>query len=137
MSPRPGALGTLAAAQLVITARLACPPVTTPLRSLVAGPSRLPWSPPPSGPRLQTRTLFTRATSFWAPSYPPPTNDQSWVPAIPPRPGADLSPPPLPAPSPVTQENIAPSDGRRSRIKERYLDSLMDKAGELGLQCRQ
>lgn len=65
-----------------------------------------------------------RSTSFWSTSYPAPIKELS---------GKLPAPPPLPAPSAVTQTEE--SDRQRARRQQRYLDSLMNKAGEVGLQC--
>ncbi|WVR05459.1 hypothetical protein IAU60_002475 [Kwoniella sp. DSM 27419] len=69
------------------------------------------------------RALSTRRfTSFWTQSYP--HTETSQVPYIPPAPS---NVPMLPGPH---------SDGKRdTKQKQRYLDSLMDKAGELSLRC--
>ncbi|KAL7424187.1 magnesium ion transporter [Cryptotrichosporon argae] len=77
-----------------------------------------------SGPP-QVRTLFTRrgaSTSFWSTSYP--SDHLSNIPSTPPSP----APPSLPAGSAVVE---ADEGGR----KQRLLDSLMDRAGELSLKC--
>lgn len=87
--------------------------------------------------QVQVRTLLTRrATSFWATSYPPqPGKAGSSVPTLP----SPAALPPLPGPiSAVTQEDTkvkGAADGRRQMRKQRYLDSLMDKSGEVGLKC--
>nr|XP_019042402.1 magnesium transporter [Kwoniella bestiolae CBS 10118]OCF21332.1 magnesium transporter [Kwoniella bestiolae CBS 10118] len=100
----------------------------------IAGPSRIPFrsSPlPPIKPILrstcpcrrpvQSRTLFTRrGTSFWTQSYP-----SAEAPQVP------YTPPP---PDQLAGRNEE-VDGQRRDRKQRYLDSLMDKAGELSLRC--
>lgn len=79
----------------------------------------------PSVPPSTRRSLFTRrSTSFWAQSYPDNQASTSQIPYAPPSPtprGASASPP--------------PEEGRKKEKKQRYLDSLMDKAGELNLRC--
>jgi hypothetical protein len=103
-----------------------------------AGPSRLgpALATPLESPhrdrtagRKPARTLLPsrRHASFWAASYPPSKNGTPI--------SGPTSLPPLPAPSAVTQEDGKVSDGRRRMRKQRYLDSLMDKTGELGLKC--
>lgn len=75
---------------------------------------------------VATPKRFKTTTSFWSTSYPTPVQDAA----------ADKvpTPPPLPAPSAVTQTEE--SDRQRARRQQRYLDSLMNKAGEVGLQCK-
>lgn len=68
---------------------------------------------------------YKSTTSFWATSYPPPVQEAAS--------GKVPTPPPLPAPSAVTQAEE--TDGQRAQRQQRYLDSLMNKAGEVGLQC--
>lgn len=148
MSTRRGALGTLAiASRAAHTARLARAPFNSRVPpSAVAGPSRLPTLIEPSLAASRRTLLTYRAakkpeSAFWVPSYPTPESKGStWVPSIPPQPASEVAPPPLPSPSAVTvtedhEGSDADGSGDRQRRKERYLDSLMDKAGELGLQC--
>ncbi|WVQ78552.1 hypothetical protein IAT38_000638 [Cryptococcus sp. DSM 104549] len=87
---------------------------------------RLPLVPPPACAR---RTFFSfRRTSFWAPTQPP--DNSPIIPLTPPSPGAadgyyhDHEPPRPQAPS-----------GKSGNRKQRYLESLMDRAGELSLRC--
>lgn len=102
---------------------------------------------PPSPP---ARTLAVkRKSSFWAPSHstnfwspnPPPDpskGDEGRVPDVPPSPDLTVSvaAPPLPAPSAVTEVGEGDEECSPHQIrKQRYLDSLMDKAGELNLHC--
>lgn len=76
-----------------------------------------------------THRLARRMTSFWATSYPSPVQELSA------KPGPSVpEPPPLPAPSAVTQTEEP--DRQRAKRQQRYLDSLMDKADEVRLQCR-
>lgn len=102
-----------------------------PLGVVTANPLAGPSNPPIGMPLVaqnQARTLLTRrGASFWAPSYP--NNPGNTVPPA----GEEL--PPLPTMSPVTEPPKAATP-RVLHRKERYLDSLMDKAGEMGLQCR-
>ncbi|KAK4686367.1 magnesium transporter, partial [Tremellales sp. Uapishka_1] len=71
-------------------------------------------------PKTHPPNLYgKRSTSFWAPSYPTAEASTSQVPFT----------PPLPSSSPPVE------DGVRREKKDRYLDSLMDKAGELSLRC--
>lgn len=82
----------------------------------------------PARPLLRavaTPKRFKTTTSFWSTSYPAPVQDAAA--------GKVPSPPPLPAPSAVTQAEE--TDRQRARRQQRYLDSLMNKAGEVGLQC--
>lgn len=102
-----------------------------PLRARVAPTAcRCISRPTPSGPSTPTaprlaRTLLTRrTTSFWATSYPMADDEHR---------GSLATMPPLPAPSAVVEPPAAPES--RSRRRERYLDSLMDKAGHMYLKC--
>ncbi|CAK9785661.1 cora-domain-containing protein [Cutaneotrichosporon oleaginosum] len=87
-------------------------------RATRAGPSRLSTFQPSRG------ILTRRATSFWAPSYPPPDEEHKIV---------DTAMPPLPAPGGGLV--IETPTATKSRRRERYLDSLMDKAGHMYLKC--
>ena len=92
------------------------------------------------------RTFLTKrsaSNSFWAPSYPHDhPSSVSQVPFIPPVPrkgqssSAMSAVPVLPH---VTYAIIEGSDqgARKRERKQKYLDSLMDKAGELSLRCKQ
>lgn len=116
--------------------------------STVARPVRaVPRSSPCS--HCQTRTFLTRrSTSFWSHSYSPePVPQVPFIPPIPSIPahasssrrpgvpilidhgeaGVEIEGRPIPG---------AADDGRKKERKERYLDSLMDKAGELSLRCK-
>ncbi|TXT15693.1 hypothetical protein VHUM_00196 [Vanrija humicola] len=94
----------------------------------VAVPARLWRQLQTSTPSPPARTLAVkRKSSFWAPSHS--TNPSA-------EPIVSVIAPPLPAPSAVTEvgegdEECSPHQMR----KQRYLDSLMDKAGELNLHC--
>nr|XP_018263656.1 magnesium transporter [Kwoniella dejecticola CBS 10117]OBR85814.1 magnesium transporter [Kwoniella dejecticola CBS 10117] len=98
----------------------------------VAGPSRIRHPPTlakilPPPCRCQRRTLFSkRGTSFWSHSYP--ATEVPQVPYTPPPP--DLSGKVIAGEA--REEGV---DGQRKDRKQRYLDSLMDKAGELSLRC--
>lgn len=100
------------------------------LGSLGIGVARSPCVP--ARPLLRARSVvatpkrFKTTTSFWSTSYPAPVQDAA-ADKVPP-------PPPLPAPSAVTQAEE--TDRQRARRQQRYLDSLMNKAGEVGLQCK-
>lgn len=90
----------------------------------------------------QSRALQSRrTTSFWSHSYRPESVPQ--VPFIPPIPS-------LPQSISNTRQPGVPllidhgeagvemeegEDGKKRERKERYLDSLMDKAGDLSLRC--
>ncbi|KAK8869654.1 hypothetical protein IAR55_000222 [Kwoniella newhampshirensis] len=88
--------------------------------------SSLQPPPPLFRPTCQCRSFFSRrSTSFWATSYPP---DESNIPQVP------YTPPPPDVPS-SSATNVPQSDGQTKDRKQRYLDSLMDKAGELTLRC--
>nr|XP_019013712.1 magnesium transporter [Kwoniella pini CBS 10737]OCF52493.1 magnesium transporter [Kwoniella pini CBS 10737] len=98
----------------------------------ISGPSRIRIQPLirnlPSSPCQcrQKRTLFSkRSTSFWSQSYP--STEVPQVPYTPPPPdqlGYDT----------INQDGEG-IDGQRKDRKQRYLDSLMDKAGELSMRC--
>ncbi|WRT67295.1 uncharacterized protein IL334_004263 [Kwoniella shivajii] len=81
----------------------------------------------------QRRGLFTRrSTSFWTHSYP--SSDIPQVPYTPPSPYQDHHNQDQQGHS--NNEHQSNSDiGQRKDRKQRYLDSLMDKAGELSLRC--
>lgn len=75
------------------------------------------------------RSLFTRrSTSFWAHSYPDNQASSSQIPYAP--------PPPNSAARGGRSGTSIPEEGRKQEKKQRYLDSLMDKAGELNLRCK-
>ncbi|EKD02701.1 hypothetical protein A1Q2_02931 [Trichosporon asahii var. asahii CBS 8904] len=101
------------------------------LGSLGIGVARSPCVP--ARPLLRARSVvatpkrFKTTTSFWSTSYPAPVQDAA-ADKVPP-------PPPLPAPSAVTQAEE--TDRQRARRQQRYLDSLMNKAGEVGLQSEE
>ncbi len=81
----------------------------------------------PAGPSQQTRGILTRrATSFWAPSYPPPDEEHKI---------ADTAMPPLPGPGGGLIAETPDDATPKSRRRDRYLDSLMDKAGHMYLKC--
>ena len=75
------------------------------------------------------RNLFNHSrlsTSFWTHSFPPQISGSSQVPYTPPSPN----------PGPWSSSDSAePVEGKKKQKKQRYLDSLMDKAGELSLRC--
>lgn len=90
-------------------------------------------TPPPPPP--QCRSFLTRrSTSFYSHSYPPVTYSAEipYVPPVPPGPESSSS-----SASAGTQGSSSdqPAGGKRKERKERYLESLMDKAGELSLRC--
>jgi hypothetical protein len=87
----------------------------------------------------QRRTFLTRrSTSFWTQSFPPQTvssgNSAAFVPSVPPSPS---SPPHEGARAESSRQGHerAAVDGKRKERKQRYLDSLMEKAGDLSLRC--
>jgi len=85
-------------------------------------------TPPPI--YVQDRTYFTRrSTSFYTNSYPQSGLSGVEIPYTPPAPASDK-----PASS-SNNENGVHEDGRRKERKAKYLESLMDKAGELSLRC--
>ena len=95
----------------------------------LAGPSRLAVAYVPRQPLSTTKSqrrglLGKRMTSFYTHSFPPKTADEAdqapFVPSVPPGP---------------TRSASNNEEGRQKEKKERYLDSLMDKAGELSLRC--
>jgi hypothetical protein len=90
------------------------------------GPFRI--TPPPV--YVQERTYFTRrSTSFYTNSYPQSGQSGVEVPYTPPAPAADRPT------SSSNNEYGVHEDGRRKERKAKYLESLMDKAGELSLRC--
>ncbi|OCF55812.1 magnesium transporter [Kwoniella mangroviensis CBS 10435] len=96
--------------------------------SAIAGPSRIPLRSRPLIPskclcKRQSRSLFTRrGTSFWTQSYP--SSESPQIPYTPPPPDQLIG-----------RNGNEEVDGQRRDRKQRYLDSLMDKAGELSLRC--
>ena len=91
-----------------------------------AGPFRI--TPPPV--HIQDRTYFTRrSTSFYTNSYPQSGLSGVEIPYTPPAPATDKSA------SSSNNEHGVHEDGRRKERKAKYLESLMDKAGELSLRC--
>ncbi|WWD01221.1 hypothetical protein V866_008162 [Kwoniella sp. B9012] len=94
----------------------------------IAGPSRIPLRSYPLIPsrclcKRQSRSLFTRrGTSFWTQSYP--SSESPQIPYTPPPPDQLIG-----------RNGNEEVDGQRRDRKQRYLDSLMDKAGELSLRC--
>jgi len=84
-------------------------------------------TPPP--PYVQERTYFTRrSTSFYTNSYPQSGLSGVEIPYTPPSPASDK-------PTSSRNEYGVHEDGRRKERKAKYLESLMDKAGELSLRC--
>lgn len=89
--------------------------------------------------RLASRTARKASTSFWSHSYGPSANVQTLnVPYGPPSPAGTV---PIVGSSSAGQHSTRPGmdDGdvtaRKMERKQRYLDGLMDKAGELSLRC--
>ena len=75
-----------------------------------------------------------RSASFWTPSFPSDSNTSlqvPYLPSIPAVPGTSVLPS-VPSPHLVAQ---APDQAKKRERKQRYLDNLMDKAGELSLRC--
>ena len=101
----------------------------TPLRLCKQRPYRI--TPPPPPPVARRTFLTRRSTSFYTHSYPPVTYSAE-IPYVPPTPEASSSNSPGDA---VSTEAEQPIEGKRKERKERYLESLMDKAGELSLRC--
>ena len=92
-----------------------------------------PPPPPPSVQYQQTRTfLGRRSTSFYTHSYPPVTYSGE-IPYVPPGPESSSS---SVNPGDGGPGDGHPVEGKRKERKQRYLESLMDKAGELSLRCR-
>lgn len=88
-------------------------------------------TPPP--PVQQIRAfLGRRSTSFYTHSYPPVTYSGE-IPYVPPGPGSSSS---SANPGDDGCGDGHPVQGKRKERKERYLESLMDKAGELSLRCK-
>lgn len=86
-------------------------------------------TPPPT--YLLQATYFTRrSTSFYTNSYPQSSSSGVEIPYTPP------SPTPEKSSSSSHPENEVYEDGRRKERKAKYLESLMDKAGELSLRCK-
>jgi magnesium transporter len=84
-------------------------------------------TPPPVC--VQDRTYFTRrSTSFYTNSYPQSGLSGVEIPYTPPSPATDK-------PTSSNNEHGVHEDGRRKERKAKYLESLMDKAGELSLRC--
>jgi hypothetical protein len=84
-------------------------------------------TPPPV--YVQERTYFTRrSTSFYTNSYPQSGLSGVEIPYTPPSPATDK-------PTSSNNESGVHEDGRRKERKAKYLESLMDKAGELSLRC--
>ncbi|BEI81877.1 hypothetical protein CcaverHIS002_0210370 [Cutaneotrichosporon cavernicola] len=81
-----------------------------------------------SGPSTQqSRGILTqRATSFWAPSYPAPEKNHKIE---------ETPMPPLPEARGGLIPETASSSSTKSHRRDRYLDSLMDKAGHMYLKC--
>ena len=78
-------------------------------------------------PPRQCRTFFSkRSSTFWTQSFPQQITSDSNTPYVPPTPSGSSV---VPLPNPVD-----PSVKKRER-KQRYLDTLMDKAAELSLRC--
>lgn len=114
---------------------------------LIAGPFLSNSSSSSGRPRTAAfqsgtkRSLFTRrSTSFWTQSYPPQSYGSGAI-SYPggPDDGEHSIQVPYVPPLPGDQGQAGPSrpgveEGRTQR-KQRYLDSLMDKAGELSLRC--
>ena len=89
-------------------------------------------TPPPPPPTQQVRTfLGRRSTSFYTHSYPPVTYSGE-IPYVPPGPSTSSS---SANPGDGGSPEGHPVEGKRKERKERYLESLMDKAGELSLRC--
>jgi hypothetical protein len=85
-------------------------------------------TPPPV--YLQERTYFTRrSTSFYTNSYPQPGSSGVEIPFTPPAPASDR------LETSYRPEDGVQEDGKRKERKAKYLESLMDKAGELSLRC--
>jgi magnesium transporter len=84
-------------------------------------------TPPPL--YVHERTYFTRrSTSFYTNSYPQSGLSGVEIPYTPPSPATDK-------PTSSNNESGVHEDGRRKERKAKYLESLMDKAGELSLRC--
>ena len=84
-------------------------------------------TPPPT--YVQERTYFTRrSTSFYTNSYTQSGLSGVEIPYTPPSPASDK-------PTSSRNEYGVHEDGRRKERKAKYLESLMDKAGELSLRC--
>lgn len=83
--------------------------------------------PPVFNPK---RTYFTRrSTSFYTNSYPQSSSSGVEIPYIPPPPISER-------PVSYVNDDGVHEDGRRKERKAKYLESLMDKAGELSLRCK-
>lgn len=87
----------------------------------------------------QRRTFLTRrSTSFWTQSFPPQivssSNSAAFVPSVPPSPSSPAHEGARAESSRHGHERAA-VDGKRKERKQRYLDSLMEKAGDLSLRC--
>ncbi|KAL1413465.1 magnesium ion transporter [Vanrija albida] len=129
----------------LILARGRPPSVAMPARA----PRRLLQTSAPPSPPARTLAAVKRKSSFWAPSHStnfwspnpapdPAKNGEGRTPDVPPSPDLTVSvaAPPLPAPSAVTELGEDDEEcGPHQKRKQRYLDSLMDKAGELNLHC--
>jgi magnesium transporter len=105
-------------------------------------PRSISHIPPEGASRSQCRTFLTkRSKSFWSPSYPPPDHAESpQVPFTPPRPSSDHFPIVAAGPDAKSAPHILYADSEEPMTKtrdrkQRYLDSLMDRAGELSLRC--
>jgi hypothetical protein len=87
----------------------------------------------------QRRAFLTRrSTSFWTQSFPPQIvasgSTASFVPSVPPSPSSPALEGARAESSRHGHERSA-VDGKRKERKQRYLDSLMEKAGDLSLRC--
>lgn len=96
-------------------------------RAINRGVTPFRITPPPQPKIVQQRSFLTRrSTSFYTHSYPQQGSSSGVeIPYIP------------PAPERVSEGEAGGvgEDGKRKERKAKYLESLMDKAGELSLRC--
>lgn len=101
-----------------------------------SGRSRLPLKYP-RNPRCSCRSSISKraaSTSFWSHSFPHGGEDATFVPYVPNVPAVPpVHPQIVPSSSPVGQ--LMDLGAKKREKKQRYLDNLMDKAGELSLRC--
>jgi hypothetical protein len=102
------------------------------VRTATKGSKPFRITPPPPTKVVQQRTFLTRrSTSFYTHSYPQGGSSSGVeIPYIPP------SPERVAGSSSADSEGGVGEDGKRKERKAKYLESLMDKAGELSLRCR-